>query len=229
MPAKQSQSGFSALAVLFIILVIAALAGTGFVVYQRVKSPATATLQNSNANHQQTSSTSSGSAPNTPNHTADSTATWVTYHDTGKTASTGITIKLPSDWEIVIPGDKSGMKPFGNTKNPVAVIGYRSIFLANSETPEQEWHTCATNVSADACGAAPGDKTVSGSTTTINGLAAYTATMQNAYGTYHVAVIKSNKATSPAGTAYVEFTIHASDPSVLATFNKIMATATFAG
>src|SRR6266480_2075540 len=97
--AKRSQSGFSAVEALLIVLVIAALAGTGFVVYQRVKSPATASLQKSNANHQQTASTPSDSSTKTTTGTTDSTATWVTFTDTAYAPSTGIRIKLPSDWE----------------------------------------------------------------------------------------------------------------------------------
>lgn len=81
-------------------------------------------------------------------------------------------------------------------------------------------------MSADACGAAPGDKTISGSASTINGFAAYTATMQNTSGsTYHVTVIRGNKPAS-FGTPYVEFTITSNDVATVSAFAAVMASAT---
>jgi hypothetical protein len=185
------------------------------VVYQRHK-PSIA--KNSAATSQTQTPTSQ------PQNTAtQSTQGWNTYNDTGYAAASGISIKYPSDWQIHIPG----VKNVGNTASPTAVINERVVFLPSSETPQEEWNTCATNVSADACGAAPGDKTLSSNQSTINGLAAYSATMQNSYGTYHVTVIRGTKSTSPAGTPYVEFTTTTSDPTALNTYAAIVASATF--
>lgn len=224
------QSGFSAIEALLVVLVVAALAVIGLLVYQHYKPTSgknsTAISRTTNAYNQKVSSAPNENSTETPNTTTDNTTTWSTYHDTGYAASTGISIKLPSDWEIVVPGSKPSKILFGNSQNPVAVVGLRSVYLANSETPEQEWNTCAANVSADACGAAPGDKTVSGSASTINGLASYAATMQNSYGTYHVTVIRGNKSTSD-GIPFVEFTTTTSDPTALNTYTAIMASATF--
>jgi len=218
-PTKRNQSGFSAIEVLLVILIVAALAVSGFVLYQRHKpsvvKTSAATTQNQTTT--QTKDTSTQSAQPDPYQG------WNTYNDTGYAAASGISIKYPSDWQINI----TRVKKIGNTKNPTAVINERVVFLPSSETPKEEWDTCATNVSADACGAAPGDKTLSSSESTVNGLAVYIATMQNSYGTYHVSVIKGNKSTTPAGRPYVEFTTTSSDPTALSTYAAIMASATF--
>jgi Tfp pilus assembly protein PilV len=218
-PIKREQSGFSVIEVLLIVLVVVALAVSGFVVYQHHKSASTkstATTSQSQTNTQQQTAATQSTQP-TPYQG------WITYNDTGYAAASGISIKYPSDWQI----DITRVKKIGNTNNPTAVINERVVFLPSSETPQEEWNTCATNVSADACGADPGDKTLNSNESTINGLAAYTATMQNSYGTYHVTVIRGNKSTQPAGTPYVEFTTTASDPTALSTYAAIMASSTF--
>lgn len=211
---KKRRAGFSIVEVLIIVVVITLLAGAGWLVYQnRTKLTHTAANSNRTNNHQQT---------NTKSH-PDPYAGWQTFNDTGYGVATGIRLKYPADWQINIPG----VGKFGNTSNPTGTINMRSTYFPSSSsvTPKEEWDSCGTNHSADACGAAPGDTTVSGSASTINGLAAYSATMHNNYGTYHVTVIRGNKPTSN-GIPYVEFTIGSNDPSILNTFATIMASAT---
>jgi hypothetical protein len=198
---------------------IVALAVTGLAVYQRQKPSSARTSAAAN----QTQTATQPQSTVTRSAQTNTSQGWNTYNDTGYAAASGISIKYPADWKINIPH----VKAIGNTTNPAAVINERVVFLPSSETPKEEWNTCGTNVSADACGAAPGDKVLSNKEFTINGLAAYTATMQNSYGTYHITVIEGNKSTPPAGRPYVEFTTISSDPSALNTYDAIMASATF--
>jgi Tfp pilus assembly major pilin PilA len=212
---KRKQSGFSTVEIVLAVLVIGVLAATGLLVYQRYR-PTAATNTTQTTNQPQNTTT---------NQThRDPYAGWKTFNDTGYGVATGISLKYPAGWQINI----SGVGKFGETSNPTGTINMRSTYYPSSSavTPKEEWNTCAVNVSADACGAAPGDTTVSGSASTINGLAAYTATMHNSYGTYHVTVIRGNKSTSN-GIPYVEFTISSNDPPVLSTFAAIMASAMF--
>ncbi len=204
---------------MLVVLIVAALTVTGLVVYHRHKpsSAKNSALTSQTQTTTQLQDTATQSAPPDPYQG------WNTYNDSGYAAASGINIKYPPDWEINI----AGVKKIGNTKNPTGVIHERVIYLPLSETPQEEWNTCATNISADACGAAPGDKTLSSKESTTNGLAVYTATMQNSYGTYHVTVIRGNKPPPPAGTPFVEFTTTSSDPTALSTYAAIMASATF--
>jgi hypothetical protein len=219
MKQKENHSWFSAVSVSLTVLVVAALAVTGLVLYQRHN---TRNAKNSAATSP-TQTTTQPQSTVTQSAQPNPSQGWNTYNDTGYPAASGISIKYSPEWEINIPG----VKKIGNTKNPTAVINERVVFLPSSETPKEEWNTCATNVSADACGAAPGDKTLSSKEFTINGLAAYTATMQNSNRTYHVTVIQGNKSTPPAGRPYVEFTVTSSDPAALNTYGATMASATF--
>ncbi|HEV7453898.1 MAG TPA: hypothetical protein VGO07_01420 [Candidatus Saccharimonadales bacterium] len=141
-----------------------------------------------------------------------------------------MSIKYPPDWQISVTRNKK----VGNTANPTATINLRSVNLSApyaTQTPEQEWKTCATAISGDACGAAPDDKIMSGHTTTINGLEAYEATAQTTSTpiyAYYVTVIRSNHI-NPGGDGipFDEFTMSAGDVSKLTIFEKIMASATF--
>lgn len=153
---------------------------------------------------------------------AAATANWNSYTDAGYAAASGISLKYPPDWQINI----TDVKKVGNTTNPTAVVNERVVYLPTAETAQAEWNTCAATTSADACGAAAGDKTVSGSEITINGLDAYSATMQNSFSTYHVTVIRGNKSTAD-GIPYVELTTTTNDPAALTSFNAVMASATF--
>jgi hypothetical protein len=213
---RDRQSGFGRVEIVLIVFVIAALGVTGLVLYQR-QTPSRA---------KNIAATSPSQTTTQPQSTVTQSATsqgWNTYNDTGYAAASGISIKYPPGWQINV----NRVKKVGNTNNPTAIINERVVFLPSSEAPKDEWNTCATNISADACGAAPGDKTLSSNESTINGLAAYTATMQNSYGTYHVTVIRGNKSTPPAGTPYVEFTTTTSDPAALNSYAASMASATF--
>ncbi len=210
---RDHQSGFGTVKIVLIVFVIAALSVTGLVLFQHHK-------QDSARNSAATSTTQTSTQPQST--VTQSTQDWNTYNDTGYAAASGISIKYPSDWQINIPH----VKKVGNTKNPTAVINERVVFLPSSETPQEEWNTCATNVSADACGAAPGDKTLSSKEFTINGLAAYAATMQGSNGIYHVTVIRGNHSTSD-GIPFVEFTTTTSDKAALSTYAAIIASATF--
>jgi hypothetical protein len=203
--AQSKQTGFSRIEILLSVFLV-----TGIVAFGTV-------IANHQTSNQKVNITQSAAiTPTSP------VSNWGTYHDAGYAAASGISIKYPPEWKINIPG----VKAIGTTKNPTAVINERDIFLPSSETPKEEWNTCAVNVSADACGAAPGDKTLSGSESTINGLAAYTATMQNSDGTYHVTVIRGNQSTSN-GTPFVEFTTTSNDPAALNAYAAIMASAMF--
>src|SRR6266702_1942117 len=148
MRGRERQSGFGTIVILLTVFVIAALAVTGLLLFQHHK-------QDSARNSAATSTTQTSTQPQST--VTQSTQDWNTYNDTGYAAASGISIKYPPGWEINVPG----VKKVGNTKNPTAVINERVVFLPSSETPQEEWNTCATNVSADACGAAPGDKTLS--------------------------------------------------------------------
>jgi len=162
----------------------------------------------------------------TPNDLAVSQSatltTWNDYKDSGYAAASGISFKYPPDWKVNI----SGVKAIGNTNNPTATINERTIFLPTSLAPKEEWNTCAAMVAADACGAAPGDKTVTSNESVINGLAVYTATMQNDSGIYHVTVVRGNNAT-PNGIPFVELTTTSSNPAALSTYTGIISSATF--
>jgi Tfp pilus assembly protein PilV len=223
-PTKPKQLGFSVIEVFLVVLVLAVLAVIGIMAYQQHK-PSVVKNSSVTSSNQTTTQPKSNTTnqPAQPTVQPDPYQGWNTYNDTGYAAASGISIKYPSDWQINI----TRVKKIGNTKNPTAVINERVVFLPTSETPKEEWDTCATNVSADACGAAPGDKTLSNNESSINGLAVYTATMQNSNYTYHVTVIRGSKSTSPAGRPYVEFTTIASDPAALKTYAAIIASATF--
>ncbi len=155
--------------------------------------------------------------------TAQQTSTWNTYNDTGYAASSGISVKYAPGWKFNVQGVKS----VGTTQNPTATINERVVYLPTAETPEEEWQTCASATSADACGAAPGDKTLNGSETTINGYSAYTASMQTGSGgIYYVTVIRGNKAATD-GIPFAEFTTAASDSTTLNSYTQSMASVTF--
>jgi Tfp pilus assembly protein PilV len=201
--------GFSAVEALIALLIVAALGLGGWYVWHHRHMGQTAN---------RTTTTQSSI-----NKSADSYAGWKTYKDTGYASASGINFKYPANWRITV----AGRDPVGNTTNPVASINLRSVDLATPQTPLQEWTTCATVISGDACGAGPEDKTLSGSETTINGLEAYNATMQSTLGTYYVTVIKSDKSTLPTGTPFVELTTSVDDSSLLAVYKQIMASATF--
>lgn len=212
------QTGFSPVELVVVLGVVVVLGAAGWMVYQhqkRTSKPKASTTTSQTTNQQQSTSSTQPQKGASQN--------WATYTDTGA-AATGITFKYPTDWEISIPGP--GAKGAGNTTNPTARIGVRGIFLPTVETPQDEWNTCATKISGDACGAAPGDNTLSGSESTVNGYAVYTATMQNSYGTYYVAVIRGNKATSD-GIPFVELTTYSTNPTLLNTFTAVVATASF--
>ena len=212
---KRRLAGFGVVEVLISVVVIAVIAGAGWLVYQnRTKSANTTSNSNQINNNQQ--------ANTKPQ--PDPYAGWKTFNNTGYAVATGISLKYPADWQINIPG----VGKFGTTSNPTGTINMRSTYYpaASAVTPQVEWETCAATFSADACGAASGDTTVNGSESTINGLAAYTATMHNSYGIYHVTVLRGNTPTSN-GIPYVEFTIGSNDSSILSTFATIMASTTF--
>lgn len=217
---REYQSGFGTVGVLSIILVVAVLVAICLVIYQRHNKPSS--IKTSAATSQTQQTRQQQSTTNTQPQTTPYQG-WNAYNDTGYTASSGISIKYPAGWRI----DIDHIKTLGNTTNPTAAIGMRGVFLPTAETPKDEWNTCTTNVSADACGAAPGDTTISSNESTINGYAAYTATMKNSSGkTYHVTVIRGNTATSD-GIPFVEFTTTTSDQAALNTFAAIKASATF--
>src|SRR6266566_6373100 len=140
---RKNQSGFSAFVFLLPVLVVAVLAVGGLVIYQHHK-PSSAT---NSAATSPTQTTTQPQSAVTQSAQPNPSQGWNTYNDTGYAAASGISIKYPADWEISIPG----VKKIGNTRNPTAVINEREVFLPSSETPKEEWNTCAVNVSADAC------------------------------------------------------------------------------
>jgi hypothetical protein len=212
---RSSAAGFSAIEAIVIVVVIAAAGLGGWYVYHREHK-----AKSSNVS---TSSGSQGSKKTITPPPADPYAGWKMYVDAGYASSTGISIKYPPTWKISVDGGPT----VGNSTDPVAEINLRSVELATPQTAEQEWTTCASTISADACGAAPSDKVISGNSATVNGLDTYSATMESDIGTYYVTVVKGDRSTPPAGTPFDEFTVSSTNPSVLATFRKIMSTATF--
>lgn len=215
------QAGLRATVFIITLAIFGVLAVTGLSLYRQNQKGRQASRENLSA-AQLAAATASQNTYNDIGY-ASASASWSTYNDTGYASASGISLKYPSDWKINV----LKVKTAGNANNPTAALNERGIFLPTAETPQEEWDTCATEVSGDACGAFPGDKTISGSESTINGLAAYSATMQNSNGiTYHVTVIRGNKPTSD-GIPFVEFTIYSTDPTVLNSFASIIATATF--
>lgn len=216
---KGQKPGFSRVVVSIAILVVMGFAAFGAVIASHLK-----------INIKQSAATTAQATPDATTAAAsevDATqqpSTWNTYNDTGYDVASGISIKLPPSWELNIPG----VKAVGNTANPSTIISERIIYYPSDTmvSPEDEWNTCAAIVSAAACGAAPGSKTISGTATTINGLATYSATMQNSFGTYHVTVIRGNEPTSN-GIPFIEFTTTSSDPTVLSSFAAVMASAAY--
>src|SRR5437588_468023 len=94
-PIKRDQSGFGVIEVLFVVLVVAALAVSGFVVYQRHKP---SVVKNSAATNQ-TQTTTQPQNTATQSAQPDPYQGWNTYNDTGYAAASGISIKYPADWE----------------------------------------------------------------------------------------------------------------------------------
>src|SRR5258707_21440 len=118
---RDRQSGFGTRALLLIVPVVAVLAATGLVVYQRHNKPSSAS--NSAATGQTQTTTQPQSAA-TQSAQATTYQGWNTYNDTGYAAASGISIKYPSDWKIYIPDVKSPghVKSIGNATHPTAVI-----------------------------------------------------------------------------------------------------------
>lgn len=214
------QAGFSIVEAVIIVAIIGIIGVAGWLVYQRHNPIATTTTTQTANQHKSTAPTQ---AP------ADPYQGWQTFTDNAMAAASGISIKYPSDWQVIVGNSKAYAWELVDKTDSKSAISVRSIDLSApyaTESPKQEWETCATDISGDACGATLDDKTLSGSESTINGLAAYTATMQSSYGTYHVTVIRSNKATS-GGIPFVEFVTYATDQTALSTFAAIMASASF--
>lgn len=216
---EERQRGFSIVEAVLIVVALAIIGTVGWFVYQHDRTKVTNVAANTNQSINQQKSATTTQPPSDPY------AGWKTFTDNASAGTSGISIKYPSDWQVHVGGSKIYAWSISGADSGIAA---RYVFLDNSWTAQQEWEDCAVQISADACGAAPGDKTVSGSTSTINGLNAYTATMQNTTnGTYHVTVIRGGKSVPPAGTPYVEFTTYSTDQAALSTFDKIVASATF--
>ena len=152
-------------------------------------------------------------------------AGWKTYTDSGTSLSPGseISLKYPTDWQVNIGDSKAYAWEVVQKSNPSASINARYIYLSSSTTPQQEWENCG---SADACGPAPGDKKISGTSSQINGLDAYNTVMQNTAGTYYATVIKSNKPTSKE-TVFVELIFNGTNTNLVNIYKQVVASATF--
>jgi len=207
---KGKRARFSIIASLVVIAIIGTLAMTSLALYQQNQ-----TIAKQSSRHQLTTTEDSAQL-------AAATTNWNIYKDSGYAAASGISIKYPVDWNISIPG----VKTVGNNKQPTAIITERVIYLATAQSPKDEWNTCAATISADACGAAPGDKTINSKESMTNGYATYSAKMQTSSGnTYHVTVIRGNP--TPDGIPFVEFTTTSTNQAALNTYADIMASATF--
>lgn len=153
----------------------------------------------------------------------DPYAGWKVFTDNASASASGISIKYPSGWRVNTTSSKTYAWSITKSDNTRNVITVRYVFQNSDKTAQQEWEACE---GTDSCGGSSDDTTLSGSPSTINSLNAYTATIKNSLGTYHVAIIKGNKPTFQ-GTPYVEFMTYASDQVALNTFSKIVDSATF--
>lgn len=155
-------------------------------------------------------------------YTSNNHVAWETYTDTNYAAASGISIKYPADWTIKSATNSSAWQIVHDTV-PASAISTRTIFLNNSISPKQEWEQCTEPA---ACGPGVNDQILASQELTINGLAAYDATLASPAGKYYVTVLKSNKPSSD-GTAFVEFIIHNPDSKTLLTYNQIVRSAKF--
>lgn len=206
---RRKQLGFSTVAIALTILVIGAIAATELLLYQRNKS--TSTTNTSQITNQQKGTTTTQSS-------ADPYAGWNTFTDN----TSGISIKYPSGWQVKA-GGKNTAWSITQASNPQNSITAIYVFSDGSRTAQQEWEAC---YATDACLGSLDIKILTGSESTINGLNAFMATMQNSYGTYHVTVIRGNKPASQ-GIPYVVITTYTTDQTALNIFSAIMASATF--
>lgn len=213
---EDRQAGFGIIEILIFIVVIAALVGTGYLLlrrYQEAKAKGGSQAGSSRAVQN----------PTTTIAKPDSYAGWQTFTDNASVPPSGISIKYPSDWQVNTAGTKTygwSISQAGTMTNTIAV---NDIFQDGSLTARQEWQACE---GTDACPGSSDERILSGSESTINGLNAYTATIQTSHGTYHLTVVRGDKTTAN-GVPYVMFMTYATDQAALSIFDKITASSTF--
>lgn len=206
---KHSPKGFSAVEATIVLALLITIGVGGWWVWGRsqAKTPAT-----------QPSSTTQ----NTPKQAVDTYGGWKTYTDVGYTLATGISVKYPADWQVVVGGKTIAWK-IQNSASPTVSINVRSLYLDASKTARQEWNDCA---SGDACGPALGDTQIESAETSTNGLDTYSLKMQGSAGVYYATVIKGNK-TTDSGVPFLEFLLNNPDAATLSVYKQILASATF--
>lgn len=151
-------------------------------------------------------------------------AGWRTYTANSYAAASGISVKYPPGWKVNVGDMKAYAWEIVQTASPKVSINIREIYLSEETTPQQEWNNC---LAKDACGSQTGSTTLSESTASINGLAAYTVKMQDiASTTYYVTIIKANVSNSN-GRPFVEFAITNPSAENLKIFNEVTGSAHF--
>lgn len=209
------------LTVLLVLVIVAMVGFTGWYAWH-AKNSADKTLSSANKETASATVAKPKAKPSSVPKPNDQSS-WLTFTDTGQTtAASGVSFKYPSDWQVRIGKTTAA----GDTTNPSVVVDLRTIQFDSSSTPEDEWKTCADKVSADACGIGPNDKIIEGSSSQINGRAAYSATIQSTPQNYQVTIIKSDKPKAN-GTFFVEFSTNTTNRDQLNTFKKVVSTASF--
>ncbi|HSW66079.1 MAG TPA: hypothetical protein VLI54_02995 [Bacillota bacterium] len=212
MKKHQSNKGFSAVEAIVIVLVVAVIGVGGWYVWHKTQNkPAKTSSSSSQANNSKNS------------QQTDPYEGWKAYSDTASAAGSGIAVKYPSDWTVVVGDSKAFAWEIRHDASPKASVNVRYVYIDSSKTPQQEWEECP---SADACGPSSDDTKLEGAATSINGLSGYSVKMQNNVGVYYATIIKGSKQTSK-GTVFVEFLISNPDSSALDTYRKIVASANF--
>jgi hypothetical protein len=148
---------------------------------------------------------------------------WKTYEDIGYPLASGISIKYPADWQILVGNNKAFAWIIKNNRGSQN-IDARVNYLNSDITPEQEWDNCP---SADSCGPTPGDTKLEGKNSVVNDIYTYSVKMQNSSGAYYSTVLKSNNSSNDGKTAYVELLSYNDDPTVMNIYKQIISSAVF--
>jgi uncharacterized protein YxeA len=212
MAKRQESKGFGVVAVMIVAVVLVAVGTAGWAVYYHNHKV------NLAASKKSSSAEKSASASTTSNPTTSSSSL-KSYNVSG--GQTSLRVSYPSNLKVE-DGGNAFSSSIVDPSNMTASINIRTIELANTITPSDEWNKCP---SVDACGPTLGDIKLSESpSTTINGLESYTVKMQGPSGVYHAAVIKS-RSNSNGLSLFTEFLVYSDDTNSIAQLDKVVATA----
>lgn len=215
MSRNRSSEGFGAVGVLMAVVVVAALAFSGWFVWHK----------NNDDNFSNKTDINPASQANKTNEPAiDPYDGWGVYTDVGYAQSSGISVRYPSDWQVNTGNNKAFAWTISHKIKPTGSINVRVISLDSSVSAKQEWDGCT---SADACGPAPGDTKIDSSSTTVNGLDTYRVKIKGTTDTYYATVVKSDKSSSDGTTSFVEFLLYSDDATLVNAYRQIVASASF--